>query len=68
MEVFIGFGADHNTKVGVGGCLIPYGKGQIVLYCIPNLVQSLKPGAFALNQIICQRLLGNTLRPASAAK
>ncbi len=67
MEVFIGYGADHNTKVGVGGCLIPYGKGQIVLYCIPNLVQGLRPGEFALNQVIAQRLLGDALRAAPAA-
>jgi beta-galactosidase len=70
MEVFVGFGADHNAKVGVGGCVIPYGKGQIVLYCIPNLVQGLGNGNFAINRTICLRLLGNALRaqPAAAQK
>jgi hypothetical protein len=64
MEVFVGFGADHNVKVGVSGCVIPYGKGQIVYYCLPELVQSLQPGDFAISPVICQRMLGNALRAA----
>jgi hypothetical protein len=66
MEAVVGYGADHNTKVGVSGCVIPYGKGQIILYCLPELVQSLKPGNFAISPVICQRLLGNALRSTSA--
>jgi len=62
MQVVVGYGADHNPKVGVSGCVIPYGKGQIVLYCLPELVQSLRPGNLAISPVICQRLLGNTLR------
>ncbi|HVU08349.1 MAG TPA: glycoside hydrolase family 2 TIM barrel-domain containing protein [Verrucomicrobiae bacterium] len=63
METFFGYGADHNTKVGISGCVIPYGKGQIVLYCLPQLVRSLQPGNYATSQVVCQRLLGNALRP-----
>lgn len=46
------------------GCVIPHGKGQIVLYCLPQLVRSLQPGDFAISPVIAQRLLGNALRPA----
>lgn len=53
-----------HTKVGVSGCVIPYGKGQIILYCLPELVQSLRPGNLAISPVICQRLLGDALRPA----
>jgi beta-galactosidase len=67
LDVFVGFGADHNTKVGTGGCLIPYGKGQIVFYCLPQLVRSLAPGNFAISPVIADRLLGNALRPAPVA-
>jgi hypothetical protein len=63
MQVFAGYGADHNTKVGVAGCVIPYGKGEIVLYCLPQLVRSLQPGDCAINQVIARRLLGNALSP-----
>jgi hypothetical protein len=64
METFVGFGADHNTNVGVAGCVIPYGKGQIVFYSLPQLVTSLRPGNYAIHPAVAQRLLGNALRPA----
>lgn len=64
MEVAIGFGADHNTKVGIGGCMIPYGKGQILFYALPQLVTGLEPGDNAINRTVAQRLLENALRPA----
>jgi beta-galactosidase len=64
LEVVVGYGADHNTKVGTSGCVIPYGKGQIVIYCLPQLVRSLQPGNFAMSPVICQRLLANALEVA----
>jgi beta-galactosidase len=66
IQVFAGYGADHNPKVGIAGCVIPYGKGEIVLYCLPQLLQSLQPGNFALSPVIAQRMLGNALRPGSS--
>jgi beta-galactosidase len=63
VEAFIGYGADHNPNVGISGCVISYGKGQIVLYCLPQLVQSLQTkGDFAINRVICERLLANSLQ------
>ncbi|MES2277879.1 MAG: sugar-binding domain-containing protein [Bacteroidota bacterium] len=63
METVIGYGADHNPKVGMSGVVIPYGKGQIVLYCLPQLVLSLQEkGDFAINRTICKRLLANSLQ------
>lgn len=43
--------------------LIQYGKGQIVLFCLPQLVRSLQPRDFAISLVIAKRLLGNALRP-----
>ena len=63
MDVFMGFGADHNPNIGIAGCVIPYGKGQIVFYSLPQLVTSLQPGNYAIHPAIDQRLLGNALRP-----
>jgi beta-galactosidase len=63
VETVIGYGADHNPKVGMSGCVIPYGKGKIILYCLPQLVQSLQAkGDFAINRVICERLLANSLQ------
>ncbi len=61
IETAIGFGADHNIHVGISGCVIPYGKGQILLYCLPQMIRSLGPGDWAINQVVCERLLGNAL-------
>jgi hypothetical protein len=34
-----------------------------VLYCLPQLVQSLQiKGDFAINRVICERLLANSLQ------
>jgi beta-galactosidase len=63
LEAVVGFGADHNPKIGISGCVIPYGKGQIVFYCLPQLVRSLRPGNFAINHVVCRRLLANALSP-----
>ena len=68
IEVVVGYGADHNTKVGVSGCVIPYGKGQIVFYCLPDLVTGLKPGNFAISSVVADRLLGNALRTSTAVE
>jgi len=68
METFVGFGADHNPNVGVAGCLIPYGKGMIVFYSLPQLVTSLQPGNYAIHPTVARRLLGNALRPGPGGK
>jgi hypothetical protein len=68
MEAFVGYGADHNPKVGISGCVIPYGKGQIVLYCLPQLVRSLQPGNFAMSYVIARRMLDNALSPSLQIK
>jgi hypothetical protein len=67
IEAVVGYGADHNTRVGISGCVIPYGKGQIVLYCLPQMLRSLQPGDYAMNEAVCQRLLGNALRPVTGS-
>jgi len=62
MEVAVGFGADHNPKVGISGCVIPYGKGEIVLMALPQLVRSLGNGEWSISPVVAKRLLGNALR------
>jgi hypothetical protein len=61
MDVAVGFGADHNVNVGISGCTIPYGKGQIVFMALPQLVRSLAPGEHSIHPVIAQRLLANAL-------
>ncbi|MFL9483898.1 sugar-binding domain-containing protein [Chitinophagaceae bacterium LWZ2-11] len=61
IDVAVGYGADHNPRVGISGCVITYGKGEIVLYCLPQMVRSLQSNEFATNTIVGKKLLANAL-------
>jgi hypothetical protein len=63
MQTVVGFGADHSPNVGVAGCVIPCGKGEIVFYSLPQMVTSLQPGNHAIHPAIARRLLANALIP-----
>jgi beta-galactosidase len=61
MQVFVGYGRDHDPTVGIGLCVVPYGKGQIVLSSIASEVTGLSDTPYALAQPIALRLLANAL-------
>lgn len=62
MEAACGY-ASNNTKtlIGISACVVPYGKGQIVWYCLPQLTMALSRGALATNTAVAQRLLANAV-------
>jgi beta-galactosidase len=62
MEVAAGYGRDHYHKPGIAACVIPYGRGKIVLFGLPQLVTALYDNQRAMNTVITRRLLGNALR------
>jgi len=62
MEIAAGYGRDHYHKVGIAACVIPYGKGKIVIFCLPNLITALYDTDRAMNTIITRKLLGNAVR------
>jgi beta-galactosidase len=62
MEVVAGYGRDHYHKVGAAACVIPYGKGKIVMFCLPNLITALYDDNRAMNSVITRKLLGNAVR------
>ncbi len=62
MEVAAGYGRDHYHKAGCAACVIPYGKGRVVLFSLPHLVTALYDNDRAMNTIITRRLLANALR------
>jgi hypothetical protein len=67
MDVMIGYGRDHENIIGVGGCVIQYGKGIIVLPSLPGLRDALTTTNAEITQPVAQMLLGNALRPVSPA-
>jgi beta-galactosidase len=62
MEVVCGYG-NNNTKMllGESACVIPYGKGQIIWYCLPQLLDSLTTDGLATNSAVAHRLLANAV-------
>ena len=67
MDVMIGYGRDHENIVGVGGCVIQYGKGVIVLPSLPGLRSALVSTNAEVTQAVAQMMLGNALRPIPAS-
>ena len=67
MDVMIGYGRDHENIVGVGGCVIQYGKGVIVLPSLPGLRNALVSINAEITQAVAQMMLGNALRPIPAS-
>jgi hypothetical protein len=63
MEVMVGYGRDHESAVGIGDSVIHYGRGLIVLPCLPALRDALVSTGTDITQPVALRLLGNALRP-----
>jgi hypothetical protein len=67
MDVMIGYGRDHEPIVGIGGCVIQYGSGVIVLPSLPGLRDALVTTNAEITQPVAQTLLGNALRAIPAS-
>jgi hypothetical protein len=62
MEIACGYSTnDKKALLGAAACVIPYGKGQIVWYCLPQLLTALTKDGLATNQAVAQRLLWNAV-------
>ena len=61
MEVVAGYGRDHCPEIGVGTCVIPHGKGKIVLLSLPNLVTALTENNRSIHPTVAKHLLNNAL-------
>ena len=61
MEVVAGYGRDHQMKIGIGACVIPYGKGEIVLFSFPGMVRGLCGENAGIHPVAAQRLILNAI-------
>ena len=65
----IGYGINHEPHVGLGAAIIPYGKGQIVLFCIPGLAQSFVDGRpEGVDPVTAKRIVCNSLAGPDATR
>jgi len=62
LDTVLGYGINHSPTPAVGTAVIPYGKGQIVLFCIPGLGPSFKSGTNAgIDPVTADRIIYNSL-------
>jgi len=62
LEIACGY-SNNEKKAIIGGsaCVIPYGKGEIVWYCLPQLVTALTKEGLATHSAVARRLLANVV-------
>lgn len=69
IEGVIGYGVNHEPHIGLGAAIVPYGKGQIVLFCIPGLAQSFVDGQpEGIDPVTAKRIVYNCLAGPNAAR
>lgn len=63
VQAIIGYGINHDPRIGVGAATIAYGKGQIVLLGLPGLAQGFVSGdGRDFGALAARRLVYNALR------
>lgn len=68
LDAVIGYGINHNPRPALGAAVIPYGKGQIVLLCIPGIGPSIRTGApQGIHPVTATRMLYNCLAAPGSA-
>jgi hypothetical protein len=72
MDVAVGFGRDHDPDLGIGAAVVPYGKGTVVLFCMPGLGRAFTDDdAHAFDPVTATRIVYNALSgpmPAATLK
>ncbi|BDI32948.1 hypothetical protein CCAX7_49990 [Capsulimonas corticalis] len=69
LEVACGYtNNEKKTLIGASAVVLPYGKGQVVWYCFPQLLDALTKDHLATNTAVAQRLLANAVFTPMAAK
>ncbi len=62
MEVVMGYSRDHDRNIGIGGAVITYGKGKVVILSLPGMVSALHGNGSRINPEYARRLVFNALR------
>ncbi|MDQ3815963.1 MAG: malectin domain-containing carbohydrate-binding protein [Armatimonadota bacterium] len=61
VEGVIGYGRNHDARLGLGAAVISHGKGQIVLLALPGLSNAFTSGGDQFQPVTAKRLLYNAL-------
>ena len=63
VEAVIGYGKNHDPKIGIGAAVLTYGKGQIVLLDLPGLERAFSLGdGSGFQPVTAKRIIYNALQ------
>ena len=61
VRIPMGYGRDHGTRLGAGCAIAPYGKGKVILFCVPGLYSALSGKGRSFHPLAARRILVNAL-------
>ena len=61
VEVFVGYGRDHDRNVGAASFSAELGNGTILFHCLPGMVSGLNTPGRGMNPVMLKRLLMNSI-------
>jgi hypothetical protein len=62
LEVAAGYSRDHQPRVGMGASVLPYGKGWIIIFSLPKMIDALNAKErYDLAPPVARRLLVNAI-------
>lgn len=62
IEVFAGYGRDHDCNIGAASFLVTDGESKIMLHTLPGLVDVLRDSNGGMHPVISTRILTNSIR------
>ncbi len=61
VEVFIGYGRDHDRNIGAAGFTVKYGNGKILFFTLPGMLSGLVDESSAIQPVMLKRILSNSV-------
>ena len=62
VEVFVGYGRDHDRNIGAAAFTARLGKGKILFFTLPGMVRNPNGKQAGIHPVILKRLLSNSIR------
>ena len=61
IDVFVGYGRDHDRNIGAASFTVQYGDGVILWHSLPGMISGMNDEGKGLHPVILKRLLMNSL-------
>jgi hypothetical protein len=68
IEVFAGYGRDHDRNIGAASFSVRIAKGKIVFHTLPGLIEGMSGKHSGMHPLIAKRLMANSLRFLGAGR